>query len=113
MHEFAITESILSIVLEKAREIKARRISHVDLLVGRLTGFVPECIQWQFEIISHDTEAAGASLTFHQPPAKLHCRRCNLDYTTDSLDLICPGCHTLEIDVLSGSELYVENMEVE
>jgi hydrogenase nickel incorporation protein HypA/HybF len=113
MHEFAITESILSIVLEKAREVKARKVSNVDLLVGRLTGFVPECIQRQFAILSHDTEAAGASLTFHQPPAKLHCRKCNLDYTADSLDLTCPDCHTLEIDILSGSELYIENMDVE
>jgi hydrogenase nickel incorporation protein HypA/HybF len=113
MHELAITESILSIVLEKAREVKARKVIKVDILVGRLTGFIPECVQLQFNILSHNTEAAGACLTFHQPPAKLHCRKCNLDYTTDSLNLICPECHTLEIDILSGSELYVESMEVE
>jgi hydrogenase nickel incorporation protein HypA/HybF len=113
MHEFAITENILSIVLEKAREVKARKVIKVDLLVGRLTGYVPECIQLQFNVLSHNTEAAGASLTFHQPPAKLHCRRCNFDYTTDSLNLMCPECHTLEIDILSGSELCVESMDVE
>jgi hydrogenase nickel incorporation protein HypA/HybF len=113
MHEFAITKSILSIVLEKAWEVKARKVTKVDILVGRLTGFIPECIQLQFDILSLNTKAAGASLIFHQPPAKLHCRKCNLDYTSDSLDLTCPKCHTLEIDILSGSELCVENMEVE
>lgn len=113
MHELTVTKSILSIVLEKAWAAKARKVTKVDLLVGRLTGYVPECIQLQFDILSHNTEAAGASLIFHQPPAKLHCRKCNRDYTSESLDLTCPECRTLEIDILSGSELYVESMEVE
>ncbi len=113
MHELAITESLLSIILEKAREVKARQVTRVDLLVGRLTGYVPECIQLQFAILSHNTEAFGARLVFHQPPTKLHCRRCNLDYTSDSLDITCPQCRTLDIDILSGSELFIESIDVE
>jgi hydrogenase nickel incorporation protein HypA/HybF len=113
MHEFAITQSILSIILQKAQEAKAKKITRVDLLVGRLTGYVPECIQLQFDILSHNTVAADASLTFHQPPAKLRCRKCNREFTSDSFDLICPKCHTMHIDILSGSELYVESIEVE
>jgi hydrogenase nickel incorporation protein HypA/HybF len=113
MHEFTITKSILSIVLQKAREAKAGKITRVNLLVGRLTGYVPECIQLQFEILSHGTAAAGASLSFHQPPANLHCRKCKIDFTSNSFDLVCPKCHTMEINILSGSELYVESMEAE
>ena len=113
MHEIAVTNSILSIVLAKAREVKARKITRVDILVGLLTGYVPECIQLQFDVLSRHSEAAGASLIFHQPPARLHCRKCNLDFTVDSFSLTCPECHTLEIDIISGSELFVENMEVE
>ncbi len=113
MHELAITRSILSIVLEKAREVKAGKITKVDLRVGRLTGFVPECIQLQFEVLSRNTEAAGAGLNFQRPPAKLHCRRCNLDYAREDMSITCPECHTMEIDIISGSELSVESIEVE
>lgn len=112
MHEFAITKSVLSIVLEKAREVKASKVTTVDILVGKLTGYIPEYIQLQFDILSRNTEAAGASLVFHQPPAKLHCRRCNLDYASDSSEITCPECHTLEIDIITGAELRVESMEV-
>ena len=111
MHELTITKSILDIVLQKAEEVKAGKISKVDLLVGRLTGYLPECIQLQFDILSHGTAASGARLAFHQPPINLHCRKCNIDYTSNSFDLKCPECHTMEIDILSGSELYVESME--
>jgi hydrogenase nickel incorporation protein HypA/HybF len=113
MHEFAVTKSILSIVLEKAQDVNAHQIMKVDILLGRLTGYIPECIQLQFKILSHNTIAAGANLVFHQPPAKLHCRKCNRDYTTDSLALTCPRCRTLEIDIQSGAELSVESMEIE
>ena len=113
MHELTVTKGILSIVLQKAQEVKARKITKVDLQIGRLTGYVPECIQVQFDILSHNTAAAGASLSFHQPPVNLHCRKCNIDYTSNSFDLICPECQTMETDVLSGRELYVESMEVE
>ena len=113
MHEFVVTQGILSIILQKAQEVQARKITKVDLLVGRLTGYVPECIQLQFDILSHNTVADGANLTFHQPLVRLHCRKCNIDYESDSFDLICPECHTMEIDILSGSELYVKSIEVE
>jgi hydrogenase nickel incorporation protein HypA/HybF len=113
MHELAVTQSILAIVLEKARKVKAQRISEVDLLLGRLTGYIPECIELQFKILSRDTEAAGASLVFHQPPARLHCRKCDVVFESEVFDLTCPGCHTIEVDILSGAELRVETIEIE
>jgi hydrogenase nickel incorporation protein HypA/HybF len=113
MHELTITQSILSIVLEKAQQVKARKITRVDLLMGRLTGYVPECIQLQFDILSHKTAADGARISFKQPPARIYCRNCKISYDTESFDLKCPECRSLEIDILTGEELYVESMEVE
>ncbi len=113
MHEFAITQSILSIVLQKVREVDASKITKIELLIGRLTGYVPECIQLQFDILSRGSAAAGARLSFLQPPTKLHCRKCSYDYTSNSFDIRCPKCHNMEIDILSGSELSVESIEVE
>ena len=113
MHEYTITQSILSIVLKEAREAKARKIKKIDLVIGRLTSFVPECIQLQFDILSRGTAAAGANLSFFQTPTKLHCRKCDFDYTSDSFDLECPECHTMKIDILSGSELRVESIEID
>ena len=113
MHEFTITKTILSIVLQKASDVKARKITKIELLVGRLTGFVPECIKLQFDILSRNTLAAGANLIFQQPETKLYCRQCDQHFQSDSFDLVCPQCHTLEIDILSGSELLVLSMDVE
>jgi hydrogenase nickel incorporation protein HypA/HybF len=113
MHEFTITSAILSIVVQKAQEIRAGKITRIDLQVGRLTGYIPESIQLQFALLSKGTVAEGASLTFYQPLAHLHCRKCKNEFTSDFMDMTCPDCHTLETDILSGLELSVESMEIE
>ena len=113
MHEFSITMSIMSIVLQKAEEVQANKINSIDLQIGRLAGIIPECVRLQFDLLSRGTIAAGASLSFNQPPTKLHCRKCNVIYSSDNSDLACPNCRGEEIEILSGFELFVESMEVE
>jgi len=113
MHEFAITQAILAIILKKARAAQALRVTKAYLTVGRLSGFVPECITLQFEVLSRGTEAAGATLSFEIPSVRLHCRKCDVDYTSESYDLACPYCHSWETDRLSGTEVRVETIEIE
>ena len=113
MHEFSITMGIMSIVLQKAEEVQASKITKIDLQIGRLAGIIPECVSLQFDLLSRGTIAAGATLSFNQPPVKLRCRKCNRIYSSDNFDLTCPNCQEPEIEILSGFELCVESMEVE
>jgi hydrogenase nickel incorporation protein HypA/HybF len=113
MHELSITMAIMSIVLEKAQEAGAGKVTRVELRVGRLTGIIPECVRLQFSLLGKGTVAENASLSFIEPPLTLRCRVCNVNYTADSTELTCPTCRRLEIDILSGSELSVESIEVE
>ena len=61
MHEYSITESILSLALEKAKEADAVRITQINLVIGELSGVVAECVQFYFDHISKNTTADGAS----------------------------------------------------
>ena len=73
MHELSITQSILSIALEKANVVQAKRVTKINLTIGELSGIVDECVQFCFDFLSKDTIAAEASLCFHQPPTQLQC----------------------------------------
>ena len=42
MHEFGITQNILSIALEKANEIKSGKITKISVTLGELSGIVDE-----------------------------------------------------------------------
>ena len=113
MHEFSITQSILSIALEKANAANANRISQINLVIGELSGIVDECVEFYFEFLSKDTIAAQASLSFQHPPTRLRCRNCATVFSPNNLNWACPNCHEPKIEILSGRECYVESIEVE
>jgi len=113
MHELPVTMSILSIVLEHANAAQASKVTKIDLVIGNLSGFVPECIQFQFDILKRGTIAAEADLSFHQPPAELRCRNCETTYSPDDFNLRCPSCGEQKIEIISGRECHVESIEVE
>ena len=56
MHEFGVTENIVTIALDKAREARASKIGKINLVVGELSGFVPECIKFYFDFLSKDSQ---------------------------------------------------------
>lgn len=112
MHEYGITESLLRIVEDKAREAGVTRVSTIRVVVGALTGFVPDSIQFYYETMSKNTVAEGAALEFEQLPVKLRCRTCSKVFEPETREWICPECASSEVDIEGGRELYIKEMEV-
>ena len=113
MHEFSITQGILSIALEKAREAEAKRISRINVVIGELSGIVDDCVEFYWDFLGKDTIAAGAVLSFQHPPTQLRCRKCSTVFTPDDLTWTCPDCSELSVEIISGRECYLESIEVE
>jgi hydrogenase nickel incorporation protein HypA/HybF len=113
MHEFSITQNILSIVLEKAEEVQASKVSKINLVIGELAGIVDDCVEFYFGFLSKDTAAEGAVLSFQRPPAQLSCRTCGTVFSPANGNWSCPACREPSVDIISGRELYVESIEVE
>ena len=113
MHEASITESLLSLALEKATEAKATKITSINLVVGELSGAVPDCIQFYFDAISRDTIAKGATLNFETKPTQIRCRTCQKVFTPANHEWACPTCHEISVEIASGRECYMESIEVE
>jgi hydrogenase nickel incorporation protein HypA/HybF len=55
MHELAITQSLFKIVLEQARKAGAKKIAGINLRIGRLTGYVPEAVEMNFNLLAAGT----------------------------------------------------------
>jgi hydrogenase nickel incorporation protein HypA/HybF len=113
MHELSITESILSIALEKAEEAKAIRISRINLVIGELSGIVDECMEFYFGFLSKDTIASQATLSFRHPPTQLRCQNCSTIFSPNNHNWTCPNCQKREAEIVSGRDLYIESIEVE
>ncbi len=113
MHEMSIVESILATVLEKAQEAKATKVLRVYLVVGELSGVVDDSVDFYFGFLAKDTIAAEAKVFFMHPPTQVRCRNCSTVYSPVNLNLSCPNCKERKVEIISGRELFIDNIEVE
>jgi hydrogenase nickel incorporation protein HypA/HybF len=113
MHEAGITESILSLALDKAREAGAQKITRINLVLGELSGVVGECLQMYFEVLAQKTIADGAVLSFETKPASVKCRKCAKVFSPVDRNWDCPDCREANVEIISGRECYMESIEVD
>ena len=113
MHELAITQSLIALVLEHAEKAGARKVLRVNVVAGELSGFVDECMQFYYEQMSKDTIAEGAKLEFTRVPTQGRCRDCSHEFIIEDLNWICPKCQSNNVQLIKGMELFVESIEVD
>ncbi|UCC66629.1 MAG: hydrogenase maturation nickel metallochaperone HypA [Deltaproteobacteria bacterium] len=113
MHELAIAQSLLKIVEEEALPYQGAKVTRVKLLIGRLSGVVPDALKFAFEVISQGGVAEGASLEIQEVPVRLRCHQCGEVFVVDNPFLTCPHCEGTGVEMVSGRELEITGMEIE
>ncbi len=113
MHEMSIAESLIEIINEEMLKNSASRLISVRLNIGEMSGVVPEALETCFEVLTADTGMKGAVLKMEIIPLEGHCRKCDENFPIKDYNFTCPRCGTGEIDVVSGREMNIVDMEVE
>jgi len=113
MHEMSIVENLLEIIQRHAPTNGAARVKVIRLRIGEMTAVVPESLRFCFEVASEGTVAQGADLQIESVPIVGHCQTCNSDFEVEADVFICPNCDSLSVELTSGNELDVVNVELE
>jgi len=113
MHERAITESLLEIALRHANQASASRITGLYLVIGQLSSFIDESVQFYWDILSEDTIAEGALLHFRRIPVEMECLDCQNRYSPADPDFSCPRCSSARVKVIAGEEFLLEAIDVD
>ena len=113
MHELSITQTMLELVLEQARQNGANKVQGINLVIGEMSGVVDDCVRFYFDFLSKETIAEGARLSFKRVVPKARCLECGKKFTLNGLDWTCPHCRTTRIDIVEGKELVLESIEVD
>ena len=113
MHELAITQSMLDLVLKEAEKAGAKKVGKINLVIGEMTGVVDECVEFYLNFLSKGTIAEGAALSFAMVPTTARCRGCDKLFEIKEFDWACPYCHSNSMEIVAGKELFVESIEVE
>ena len=113
MHEGSIAQNLLAIAIEKAKEYKANTITLIRVKVGEFAGVNQAALEFAFDNFSQGTIAEKASLKIILSPLLGKCRKCNEVFRIKKDNFKCSKCHSLDIDIISGEDLYIEDIEIE
>jgi hydrogenase nickel incorporation protein HypA/HybF len=110
MHELSIAGALVEIV---SRHAAGRRVTRVEVRVGRLRQVVPSALEFAFELVARDTPAEGAELVLEHVAAAGICRTCGSESELDAFPLACAACGGWDLDIVRGEELTVDSLELE
>ena len=113
MHELGVTQEVLDIALNKAREAQASRITKINLVIGEMSSIVDDSVQFYFDFLSQDSIARDARLSFRRVPMQVRCRQCGFSFSPEKLDWSCPQCKEWDAEVTAGKEFYIDSIEVD
>ena len=113
MHELSIMESALTMVLDRARQKGARRVCSIRLLIGTLSGVVPDALSFAFDALTPGTLAEGAQLIIDPVPARFWCSVCQKEFQSEDLFAECPGCRRPSGELRAGREMELASMEID
>jgi hydrogenase nickel incorporation protein HypA/HybF len=113
MHELSVTENLLSIATEHARKAGAARVTSLRIVMGQLSTFIDDSVQFYWDIISQGTLCEGAKLVFERVPATVLCLDCNESYAPGADLTLCPRCSGGNVRVTGGTEFRLDSIDVE
>ncbi len=112
MHELGIAQNILEIVQQAVPEEQTTAVRKVRIRVGQLSGVVPDSLDFCFGVIVSETKMRQAALAIEQVPTVARCRECRHQFQMEDLAFICPACKSTNLEMVSGKELEVMDIEL-
>jgi hydrogenase nickel incorporation protein HypA/HybF len=110
MHEIGLAEGLVSIALEAGG---GKKIKRIRLRVGRLQHVQRDHLQFSYDLVAAETEAAGAQIEIDAIPVTVRCKQCSDVTKPEELPFHCSSCNSLDVDLISGDEFAVSAVELD
>lgn len=113
MHELGIAQNILEIIQQSVPEGQAAAVRQIRIRVGQFSGVIPDSLDFCFSVIVKETQMQQATLAIEQVPTISRCRDCTHSFKIEDLVFICPACKSTNLELISGKELEIVEIELE
>lgn len=108
MHELALCEAIMGSVTRYAGEAQVDRVT---VRIGHFRQVVPDSLLFSWELLTAGTELAGCELVIDHVPAVVDCHACGRRTTLDAPILLCRGCDSSDVALVSGEEFLIASID--
>lgn len=113
MHEMSLCESIVQTLEEQARTQDYSKVDIVRLEIGALAGVEIEAMRFGFDVVTRGTLAEGAELEIIEVEGQAWCLPCGKNVNVRQRFDACPDCGSYQLQVTSGEELRIKELEVQ
>lgn len=113
MHEMSIAEGIVVSLEESAKQHQFTRVKKVWVEVGRFSGVEIDSLRFAWDVVTRDSLVAGAELDIIEITGIAWCFTCGENKPVANRYDPCPTCGGHQMQVVSGNELKIKEIEVE
>ncbi len=113
MHEMAISESIIGILEDEGRRQHYERVRKVRVEIGPFSGIETDALRFTFDVVTRGTLAENAVLEIVETQAQAWCLQCARTVTIHERFDACPHCGSHQLQVTSGEEMRIKDLEVD
>ena len=113
MHELALSQSIVDLVIDRARNEGLREVTRVVVEVGAAAGVEPDALRFCFDVVAEGSLARGAELAIETVALQARCRDCACEFKPARLVSACPRCGSFAPLLLRGREFRVKSFDGE
>ncbi len=113
MHEMSIAQSLMDLIEDEARREGFAHVRRVRLKLGALGHVEPAALLFCFDAVARGTVAQGASLDVETVPGAGWCPRCHRSVAIAQRYDLCPSCGQSHVQMTTGDELRLAELEVE
>lgn len=112
MHEYSIVISLLDLCEKNAKENNAKKITKIEVKIGKLSGVEPHLLQTSFDTFKENTICHEAEFCIHVQELVVKCLECGKENSLNKNVFACPECNG-EVEVIDGEEMYLMRLEME
>ncbi len=113
MHEMSLNEGVLQVLQDHAKSQGFARVKTVWLEIGELSGVEIEAMRFGFDVVMKGSLADGAKLEIIRVPGHAWCMPCEKSVQVAQLFEACPDCGSYQLQVTSGDQMQIKELEVE
>jgi hydrogenase nickel incorporation protein HypA/HybF len=114
VQELALAEGIVDIAQRQIVIHRARRVNSIKVLIGDAVAVEPSSLRFGFEVMAASIpQLKSAVLEIQSVPHCGKCRECEAEFAILDYDARCPTCGAIAVDVISGTEFQVLEMDID
>jgi len=109
----SLCEGILQVIEGEKEKQAFTRVKNVCLEIGVLAGVEIESLIFSFDAVTRGSVAEGAKLKIVKLPGQAWCMQCSQQVDIEQRFDQCSNCESYQLQVTSGEEMRIKELEVE